>query len=49
MMARETESVPQRLKPHYEQNICGTAEAVPLSKTDFFNTLLNPFETGERP
>jgi hypothetical protein len=28
-------NVPQRLKPHYEQNICGTAEAVPLSETDF--------------
>jgi hypothetical protein len=36
---RETKSVPQRLKPHYEQSTCGTAEAVPLSKTDFFITL----------
>jgi hypothetical protein len=35
----ETKSVPQRLKPHYEQSTCGTAEAVPLSKTDFFITL----------
>jgi hypothetical protein len=35
----ETKSVPQRLKPHCEQSICGTAEAVPLSKTDFFSTL----------
>jgi hypothetical protein len=31
----ETESVPQGLKPHCKQNTCGTAEAVPLSKTDF--------------
>jgi len=28
--------VPQRLKPHCKQGSCGTAEAVPLSKTDFF-------------
>jgi hypothetical protein len=34
-MLPETEIVPQRLKPHYEQSTCGTAEAVPLSKTDF--------------
>jgi hypothetical protein len=27
------ELFPQRLKPHYNQSICGTAEAVPLSKT----------------
>jgi hypothetical protein len=32
-------SVPQRLKPHYERDNYGTAEAVPLSKTDFFSTL----------
>jgi hypothetical protein len=32
---RETKDVPQRLKPHGEQSTCGTAEAVPLSKTDF--------------
>jgi hypothetical protein len=35
----ETKIVPQRLKPHYERSTCGTAEAVPLSKTDFFSTL----------
>jgi hypothetical protein len=29
--------VPQRLKPHCEQNACGTAEAVPLSKTGSFS------------
>jgi len=28
-------SVPPRLKPHCKCAICGTAEAVPLSKTDF--------------
>ena len=33
-MPREIESVPQRLKPRYEQSTFGTAEAVPLSKTD---------------
>ena len=27
--------VPQRLKPRCEHYICGTAEAVPLSKTEF--------------
>ena len=32
-------SVPQRLKPHCKCATCGTAEAVPLSKTDFFSTL----------
>jgi hypothetical protein len=32
-------SVPQRLKPRCEQSTFGTAEAVPLSKTDFFSTL----------
>jgi hypothetical protein len=31
----EIKSVPQRLKPRYERSTCGTAEAVPLSKTDF--------------
>jgi hypothetical protein len=31
--------VPQRLKPRCEQSTFGTAEAVPLSKTDFFNSL----------
>jgi hypothetical protein len=29
------QSVPQRLKPHVKRDFCGTAEAVPLSKTDF--------------
>jgi hypothetical protein len=29
----ETKSVPQGLKPHCQQNSCGTAEAVPLSNT----------------
>ena len=28
------ESVPQGLKPHCEQCTCGTAKAVPLSKTN---------------
>jgi hypothetical protein len=32
-------SVPQRLKPHCKCMTCGTAEAVPLSKTDFFSIL----------
>jgi hypothetical protein len=31
----ETKSVPQGLKPPCRQNACGTAEAVPLSKTGF--------------
>jgi hypothetical protein len=31
-------NVPQRLKPRREQSTFGTAEAVPLSKTDFFST-----------
>jgi len=34
-VSRETKSVPQRLKPRCDQSTCGTAEAVPLSKTDF--------------
>jgi hypothetical protein len=34
-VAHEANSRPQRLKPHCQQNACGTAEAVPLSKTDF--------------
>jgi hypothetical protein len=33
-LPRERKGVPQRLKPHCEQSSCGTAEAVPLSKTD---------------
>jgi hypothetical protein len=32
---RGEKSVPQRLKPHRKCATCGTAEAVPLSKTDF--------------
>ncbi|HEX3969394.1 MAG TPA: hypothetical protein VHW70_15605, partial [Edaphobacter sp.] len=32
---REIESVPQRLKPHYEQVTCGTDKSVPLSKMKF--------------
>jgi hypothetical protein len=28
-------SVPQRLKPHWKQDVCGTAKAVPLSKARF--------------
>jgi hypothetical protein len=31
--------VPQGLKPAWQRNICGTAEAVPLSKADFFSSL----------
>jgi hypothetical protein len=31
----QTKSVPQRLKPRRQQSSYGTAEAVPLSKTDF--------------
>ena len=38
-MPRGPKSVPQRLKPHCKQSSFGTAEAVPLSETDFFNTL----------
>jgi hypothetical protein len=34
-VAPQTKSVPQRLKPHCKENTFGTAEAVPLSKTDF--------------
>jgi len=33
-VSREIENVPQRLKPRCEQSTFGTAEAVPLSKTD---------------
>jgi hypothetical protein len=32
---RGEKNVPQRLKPHCRCATCGTAEAVPLSKTDF--------------
>jgi hypothetical protein len=30
-----SKNVPERLKPQYEGSTYGTAEAVPLSKTDF--------------
>ena len=43
---REIKNVPQRLKPHCKQSAFGTAEAVPLSKTDFFSTHERP-ETPE--
>jgi len=33
------QNVPQGLKPHCKQSTSGTAEAVPLSKTNFFSTL----------
>jgi len=36
------QNVPQRLKPHCKCVTCGTAEAVPLSKTDFFSTFQSP-------
>jgi hypothetical protein len=36
-VVRETKSVPQRLKLHCKHDPCGTAEAVPLSKTNFFS------------
>jgi hypothetical protein len=35
----EKRTLPQGLKPHYKQRTSGSAEAVPLSKTDFFSTL----------
>jgi hypothetical protein len=34
-------NVPQRLKPRCDQVLFGTAEAVPLSKTDFFDGFLS--------
>ena len=34
------ETVPQRLKPHCKCSGYGTAEAVPLSKAEYFNKLL---------
>src|SRR5437899_12083878 len=36
---RRAKGVPQRLKPRSQQETCGTAKAVPLSKTEFFSTL----------
>ncbi len=32
-----TQAVPQRLKPRRKYSGYGTAEAVPLSKTEYFN------------
>jgi len=32
---KKVKDVPQRLKPQCEQNVYGTAEAVPLSEIDF--------------
>jgi outer membrane lipoprotein carrier protein len=51
MLAKESaeKSVPQRLKPHYEQSTCGTAEAVPLSKTDFFSSLYQRYAPFQKP
>jgi hypothetical protein len=34
-------SVPQRLKPHFKDIPYGTAEAVPLIKTESFNKFLD--------
>ena len=34
---------PQRLKPYCKDSAYGTAEAVPLSKADFFSILLKPY------
>jgi hypothetical protein len=34
-VASADKSRPQRLKPEFKSGICGTAEAVPLSKTVF--------------
>ena len=38
--ALRSQYVPQRLKPRCQESSCGTAEAVPLSKTGFFNISL---------
>jgi hypothetical protein len=35
----QPKSVPQRLKPRCNMSVYGTAEAVPLSKTEFFSAL----------
>jgi hypothetical protein len=40
----KAEAVPQRLKPHCQSSTCGTAEAVPLSKTGYFNELVEDFD-----
>ena len=44
----EIKSVPQRLKPRCEQSTCGTAEAVPLSKTGFFSSFFSPWSLTPR-
>jgi hypothetical protein len=36
----KAKAVPQRLKPHCKYSGYGTAEAVPLSKTEYFNKVL---------
>jgi hypothetical protein len=41
----ETRNVPQGLKPT-AKSACGTAEAVPLSKTGFFCSLYSRFWKG---
>jgi hypothetical protein len=38
------ETVPQRLKPHSKFSGYGTAEAVPLSKAEYFNKLLSELQ-----
>jgi hypothetical protein len=45
--AFRNKSVPQGLKPHCKQNICGTAEAVPLRKTGFFRS--RPSAPSQKP
>jgi hypothetical protein len=42
-MRCRVETVPQRLKPHCKCSGYGTAEAVPLSKTEYLNKLLVEF------
>jgi hypothetical protein len=43
-MRPQDENVPQRLKPFCDYSGYGTAEAVPLSKTEYFNTLRGELE-----
>ena len=38
-----SETVPQRLKPQSKKSNYGTVEAVPLSKTEYFNKFLVQF------
>jgi hypothetical protein len=38
----QTKNVPHRLKPRFKHCTYGTAEAVPLSKTEYFNKPLGP-------